>query len=248
MGITGYTIFGLGWSLYLLLLWRCLKTEQWRSYPFFFGYVFYTFLRDVVLSALLLLQYGAYAKLYWLSFMGEALLWFVVTWEVLRQTFPRGLGPRRIAAGVLISVLFLLALVFYYSGPQPGAYFIADFVRKIALSVTVWLLVVLALARYYGISVGRNIWGMAVGLLVVVSAHIANFAAVEISPSFSPIWSLLVPLGSTFTLLIWTVTLWSYVPNPRPSVPSEPVQQEALSYWEERWAALGMTIRKAFKP
>jgi hypothetical protein len=121
-------------------------------------------------------------------------------------------------------------------------------VRKIALSVTVWLLVVLALARYYGISVGRNIWGMAVGLLVVVSAHIANFAAVEISRSFSPIWSLLVPLGFTATLVIWTVTLWSYVPNPRPVAPGEPIQREALSYWEERWATLGMTIRKAFKP
>jgi hypothetical protein len=182
------------------------------------------------------------------SFVAEALLWFAVTWEVFRQTFPRGLAPRRIAAGVLISVLFLLALVFYFSGPQPGAYFIADFVRKIALSVAAWLLVVLALARYYGMSVGRNIWGMAVGLLVVVSAHIANFAAVEISPSFSPIWSLLVPFGFTATLVIWTVTMWSYAPNPRPVAPGEPLQREAVSYWEERWAALGMTVRKAFKP
>ena len=248
MGIAGYSVFGLGWFLNLLLLWRCFKTGQWKSYTFFFTCVFYTLLRDSVLFVLVVLQVGGYAKLYWLSYLAEALLWFAVAWEVFRQTFPRGSPLRRIAAGALISALFFLALIFYLSSPQPGAYFIADFVRKIALSVAAWLLVVLALARYYRMPVGRNTWGIAIGLLVFVSSQIANFAAVDLSTGFRPIWSLLEPLGFTATLLIWTVTMWSYVPNPRPDVPGEPIQREALSYWEERWAALGMTIRKAFKP
>jgi hypothetical protein len=248
MGITGYAILGFGWPLYLLLLWRCLKTEQWRCYPFFFSFVFYAFLYDIVLPVLLFLRFGGYAKLFWLCYMVEALLWFAVAWEVFRQTFPSRSATRRIACGVLVSVLFLLALVFYLSGPQPGAYFIADFVRKIALSVAVWLLVVLALARYYTISLGRNIWGMAIGLLVFLSSQVANFAAIDISPRFAPIWRLLEPLGFAFTLLIWMITLWSYVPNPKPVAADERVQREALSHWEQRWAALGTTIRKALKP
>jgi hypothetical protein len=248
MGIAGYTIFGLGVSQLFLLLWRCLKTGQGRSYPFFCGYLLYTLLRETILFALLLVQYRAYATLFWLSYLAEVLLWFAVTWEVFRQTFPRGSALGRTAGGALISVLLLLALIFYLSGSQPGAYFIADFVRKIALSVAAWLLVVLALARYYRMPVRRNTWGMAIGLLVFVSSQIANFAAVDLSAEFRPIWSLLEPLGFAFTLVIWTVTMWSYVPNPRPVALEGPVQREAVSYWEERWAALGMTIRKAFKP
>src|SRR5271157_5905587 len=129
MGIAGYIVFGFGSSLHLLLLWRCLKTGQWRLYPFFFSYISYSFLRDIVLFALLLWHFGAYAKLFWLCYMVDTLLWFATAWDVFRQTFPQGSALRRIAASVLISILFALALVFYLSGPQPGVHLIADFMR-----------------------------------------------------------------------------------------------------------------------
>lgn len=248
MGIAGYVVFIFSLSLRLLLLGRCLKKGQWRSYPFFFSYVVYTFLYEIILFALLLLRYGAYAQLFWLCYMADTVFWFAIAWEVFRQTFPQGSPLRRITSGILVSVLSLLALAFYWSGPQPGDYFIADFVRKIALSIGFWLFVVLGLARYYKVPVGRNVWGMAVGLLAFVSSQVANFAAVEVSSRFEPVWSLLEPIVFSLTLLIWTITLWSYAPNPKPVAVDERVQREAFSLWEQRWAALGTTIRKALKP
>jgi hypothetical protein len=248
MGIAGHAIFVVGLSLNLLLVWRCLKTRQVRSYPFFFCYVFYTFLRDAVLSTRFLRQYGGYAKIFWLCYMGETLLWFAVGWEVFRQTFPGGSVMRRIASRALVCALLLLGLIFYLTGTPPGSHLIADFVRKIALSVAVWLLLVWALARYYEVAVGRNVWGMGNGLLALVSSHISNFAAIDISSRFEPVWSLLQPFVFTVSLAFWTVTMWSYAPNPKPIGLSETLQQEALSYWQERWVALETTIRKAIKP
>jgi hypothetical protein len=247
VGIAGYIAFGLCLSLSLTLLWRGHQTGEWRAYAFFFGYVAYTLLYSIVLLVLLLTGFRAYARLFWVCYTIEILLQFGVAWEVFRQTFPRGASLRPIAASALVSALCLLALVFYLSGPQPGLFLEADFSRKVALSVVVSLFVVLGLARYYGIPVGRNVHGMAIGLLLLASSHIANFAAVEIFPAFTPIWSLLGPFGFALTLLIWAFALWSYAPNPRPVAPDRSRQGEALSRWEQRWAALGTTIRKVLK-
>jgi len=242
-----YAVSGPGYLLYLLLLGRSIMTGQQRSYPFFFSYVVFAFLSDAVLLVLLLLRFEHYVALNWVSYMVETLLWLAIAWEVFRKTFPRESALRPVAGGVLIGVLFLLALLLYLSGPQPGIYLKAEFVRKIALSIVVWVLVVLVLARYYRVPMGRNIRGMAVGLLVLASSHIVNFAAVEIFPSFTPIWSFLVPIMFVLTLLIWTVALWSYAPNPKPGAPGKYMHGETLSHWEQRWAALGMAIRKVIK-
>jgi len=247
MGIAGYAIFSLSWSLNLLLVWRCFITGQWRLYGFFSGYVIYTLSSDLVLFFLFLARFRLYANLNWVCYALETLLWFAIAWEVFRHTFSRESAVRSIAAKLLVAVLSLLALLFYLSGPQPGVYLKAEFVRKIALTIVVWMAVVLTLARYYRVRMSRNVRGMAVGLLVLASSHIANFAAVEMSRAYAPIWSLVDPSIFALTLLIWTVALWSYAPNPRPVAAGKSMPGEALSHWEQRWAALGITIRKIIK-
>jgi hypothetical protein len=237
-----------GLALELVLLWRVLKVRLFQHYTYFFAYFLYVFLRSFVLFFLFALHSEAYVNAFWPTELIGAALRFAVVWEVFRQTFPRDFRLRRVAAGIFVGVLLLLALVCYLSGPQPGGHPVFDFMRKVGLSVAVSLLTILALARYYRVSLGRNIWGMAVGLLALSSTYIADFAAIEISPAFQPIWRQAGAIAFILMLLIWVVTLWAYYPNPKPIASDAPAHEEARSIWEKRWAAIGTTIRRAVKP
>ena len=237
-----------GLALELLLLWRVGKARLFQHYPFFSAYFLYTFVRSFVLFFLFALHSQAFVTIYWPSNLIGAALRFGVVWEIFRQTFPRDFRLRRVAAGIFAGTLLMVALVFYLMGAEPGVHLVADLIRKMGLSVAVSLLATLALARYYRITLARNIWGMAVGLLAFSSADVANYAAIDLSARFGPIWRLVAPLTFMLMLLIWVVTLWSYYPNPKPIASDAPADEEARSLWEKRWAAIGTTIRRAVKP
>ena len=248
MEIAGYTLGFLSWGLQSLLLWRCLKIRLWQYYPYFFGYFVYVFLTNLLEDAFFLRRSPSYATVYWSAWIIGYVVAFAVAWEVLRQTFPREFPVRRIACSALVAVLCALAIVFYLIGTPSASHIITDFMRKIALSVAVWLLVVFALARYYSMPVGRNIGGMATGLFAFFSAEIVTFASIDISQAFGPVWIFVIPFCFNLMLLIWIVTLWSYVPNRKLVAPDAAALQEARLYWEENWAALGTMIRRMLKP
>ena len=249
MGVFGYIVFVLAFFLPCTLLWRCTQQRLWPVYPFFLTYLSYTFLFTLILFPLsFLLSPPSYAKVYWLSDLPAVLLRLAVAWEVFRQTFPRHSGLRNLAGGLLASVLFALAILFFYlGGPRLGSSLVLDSVRKMGLSAAVCLLIVLGVARYYAVPIGRNIWGMAIGLLVYEAIEIANFAAIELAPSFFSVWRFIRPCGYDLMLLIWTWTLWSYLPNPRIVALEKPLLHQALSDWEHRWASVGTALRKAMK-
>ncbi len=248
MWLIDHLILYCGLTLELVLLWRVTKARLFQHYPFFSTYYLYVFVRSVVLFLLFVLHRQAYVTAYWPSNLGGTALWFAVVWEVFRQTFPRSFPLRQVAAGIFVGVLVILASAFFALGPPPGVYMIHDFMRKVGLSVAASLLTILAVARCYRVSLGRNIWGMAIGLLALTSTYIADFAAIDLSPAIRPIWSRVGPLAFVLMLLIWVVTLWSYYPNPKPVASDASAHEQALSSWEKRWASVGTTIRRAVKP
>ncbi len=248
MRLIDYLTIYSGLALELVFLWRVGKARLFQHYPFFSAYFLYTFVRSFVLFFLFALHSQAYIRIFWPTEVIGAALWFAVAWEVFRQTFPREIPVRRVAAGIFAGVLLMLASALYWMGAEPGIHLITDLMRKIGLSVAVSVLTTLALARYYRVSAGRNLWGMAVGILALASSYLANFAAIELSPAIRPLWSRIGPLAFLLMLLIWVATLWSYDPHPKPVASDAPAHEEARSFWEKRWAAIGTTIRRAVKP
>ncbi len=248
MSLIDYLTIYSGLTLELTLLWRVRKARLFAHYPFFSAYFLYVFLRSFVLFFLFTLRSQTYIRIFWPTEVIGATLWFAVLWEVFRQIFPRDFRLRRVAAGIFAGTLLMVAFVFFLMGAEPGVHLVADLIRKMGLSVAVSLLATLALARYYRITLARNVWGMAVGLLAFSSADVANYAAIDLSARFGPIWRLVAPLAFILMLLIWVVTLWSYDPNPKPIASDAPAHEEARSIWEKRWAAIGTTIRRAVKP
>jgi hypothetical protein len=161
--------------------------------------------------------------------------------------FARGTVVRRVAVTVTLAVLILLALTFWVSGPSPGLWPEMDFMRKMALSASAWVAVVLGMARLYGIRIGQNIWGMAIGFLIFVSSEIANFAAFDLTAWFIPIWRFIHPFAYVFMLAVWTWALWDYAPNPHNEIDAS-LGSRLFSTWRSQSVALEETIRKVTQP
>ena len=245
MAYVGVALFLISVSFQALLFWRGWRWSGWHAYPFFFSYLSYTTFWTI---AFLFFphKHPLYPSVYWDSEIVAAVLRFLVAWEVFRSVF-RQSTVRKIAASILIIVLALLALAYWLSGPSPGVSSVIDFMRKMALSAGLWIILVLGVARFYRIRIGQNAWGMAIGLFIFVSGEIVNFAARDLSPWFIPIWRFFHPFGYVFMLAIWTWAIWDYSPNPHSETDSS-LGSLLLSEWQRQSEALNKTVRKVIQP
>src|SRR2546421_6947391 len=245
MAYLGVVLFLIAVGCQSLLFWRGWRWGGWQAYPLFYIYLSYTSFWTV---AFLFFPHAhpLYPKVYWDSEVGAAVLRFLVAWEVFRSVFHHG-TVRRTAGAVIVLVLVLLALALWLSGPSPGVLPVMDFMGKMALAAGVWTVFVLGAARFYGICIGQNTWGMAIGFLIFVSSEIANFALRDLSSWFIPIWRFFHPFAYVFMLAVWTWSLWDYVPNSQNETDSS-LGPILLSKWQRQSAALDETIRKVMHP
>jgi len=233
--------------LQFLLFWRGYRTGLWRHYPLFYAYLTYTGLWSLVCSFPAVTHHPAYAVIYWSSYLTAAFLRFGIMAEVLRHVFPRGSALRDRVNLILLVSLALLALLFWFSDLRPEASVLLDSARKIALTVAVWDLLVLGQAQYYQVPIGRNLWGMALGLLTFTGTEFVHLAAMDLVPRFRVVLGYVHPLAFVAMLLVWTYALWGYYPNPRPAL-DDAVGRRFLSAWQDRWAELPHLLRKVVKP
>src|SRR6267143_3252389 len=149
MAYLGVVLFLFSVSCQGLLFWRGWRWGGWHAYPLFYIYLSYTSFWTV---AFLFFPHThpLYPKVYWNSELVAAVLRFLVAWEVFRNVFRHGTVIRRIAGTVIVVVLVLLALAFWLSGPSPGVPSVGDFMCKMALSTSLWTVLVLGVARFYG--------------------------------------------------------------------------------------------------
>ncbi len=243
-----YINFLFSTALQAVLFWRALRCCLWRRYPFFYAYLAFTALQSIVLSPPIIVRPSAYAKAFWLSYLVAAILRFGIAVEIHRHVFPRR-SPLRNRAGVAILLtLTLLAFVFWIGGSGPGLYVFPDSMRKIALSVAAWILVVWGLARYYGIRIGRNVWGMALGLLIFTGSELVNLAAMDLLPRLRNLWGGVHPIAFVFMLMVWTSALWRFYPNPQTPSLDKSSAENFRNAWQGRWTQVPEVLRRVVKP
>lgn len=246
MRLTWYINIALSVLLQSVLFWRAFRCRLWQHYPFFYAYLTYTTLWTLSFSLPVVIRQPQYAKAFWLSHLLAATLRFGIAADIYRHVFPKNSPLRGRAGFVVLSALTLLALMFWLLGAGPASTLV-DAARKIALSVASWILIVLGLAHYYGIRIGRNVWGMAIGLLTFTGSELVYLAAMDLFPRLWPVCRSVHPIAFVFMMMVWTYALWGYYPNPRPPLLDRDLGRELLSMWQDRWAQIPDILRSVMK-
>jgi hypothetical protein len=242
-----YVNVGLSILLQSLLFWRGCRCGLLRRYPFFYTYLIYTASWSVIFSLPVLMRQPGYAQAYWWSHLLAATLRYGIAADVYRNVFPVDSPLRKRASGVILLVLLLLALAFWLGGVDKDSNAWFDALRKIALSVAALIFGILGLARYYGVWIGRNVWGMAAGLIIFMGSELVHLAAMDLFPQLSTAWGYVHPLAFVFMILIWTFNLWNYYPNRETSPLSQVQLSGLLSEWHGRWTQVPEVLRRVAK-
>jgi hypothetical protein len=236
-----------------------LRRSLWREYPFFFLYaIWLLFANSAILLADLRFSY-AYAAVYWYVDTSDIVLRLLVVWEVFRQVFPKksalnrsfSKGLAMVAAGLLAAACVAFWAYQTYVLPSlasPAQARLASWRPHLALdrsfgfAEALMILGTLVVARYYGVTCGRNIRGIALAFGAWASISTANDAMIDLANSFVPLFYYLRPLSFVIMLVVWIWALWVYEPNP-PIKESEGLE---LSRWTEDWNRTISTARKLY--
>ncbi len=213
-----------GYLLEAVLLWRLLTWRAWRHFPVFFGYFLVLLVRQAAL-VYVESRYGgasaAYSVLYWYTGSPVDVLKLLVAWEVFQRVFRPGSAAQRFGAALLAVVLLGLSGFYALSGAHETPFFVAVGLN-FSFVVAVWIACVLALAQYYRIALGWNVWGIALGLGLYSATAAVNLSALGLDPRAFPIASNVRPASFVLSVLIWTWCLWSFRPAPAPPPPASP--------------------------
>lgn len=238
MSILSYIIFVTSLLLQLGLVFRLIVNKCWRKYFWPFLYVCYTLvIMNLVLFAILKFRPDLYKGSYWQCESISIGLRFFVIWDVFRQTFrtvptvyrtvSKGLAVLALIP-MALSLSSLLTLGSY--GRFIHAYFAVE--RSFDFVQGFLLLSMLAAARYYGLRLGRNVWGVAVGFGAYLSVSTMIFSMFDLGVSIEPFMQVLSPLSFVAMLAVWTWALWVYAPNPEIAVDKIRAQKATIRWWE----------------
>lgn len=221
MPLGPYVIPFVGTFLEGLLCWRLAARRSWGSWPYFSIFVFYTFLRDIALFQVSRYEPRWFPAFYWRGETLSLFLRFLVIWEFFRGLFPVRSTLHDLAWKTLLTleilalpVVFLLFWIQMSHAHTVYAHFSPLFEQYISLMQVSLLLAPAAVARYYGVALGRNMWGLGFGFGIYLAVCSIDFAGLQVSRKFLPYWHLLSPITFICMILVWLWAFWHPVALP----------------------------------
>lgn len=218
-----------GWTgnaLLTVLVVRSLSGRLFTKYPVFYLYLSWVFLVSYVAFYFYVFRPDAYASFYWVTEFFSLALGYFVLWEICKQVLANSPRVSQMAQTLLLAVFVVVVanvVIATLSDPRLSSAQIPVVLERNLRAVQAMLLVtVVGLLVYYNIPMGRNIKGMISGYGLFVGASLAHLTlGSHLGERFQPWWQYLQPAAFDLALVIWTATLWSYAPNPKPTVAIE---------------------------
>jgi hypothetical protein len=222
-----------GLVLELVILVRGLRARMILKYPYFYAYVLCVFVVSAGLYEGYRVSVHFYEHWYWPTQYATLLTGCGVLLEILDHALESYAGARRLLRGLCLGIF---GTFFCYIGVKVVRHALwstlvtsAEMERDLRVVQAVFLAAILGVVFYYGINLGRNVKGMILGFGAYVGISVMTLAIVAVSGNrFVTAWELLQSGSYLFALGVWTVTLWSYAPNPAP----ERVDRMELDYAE----------------
>jgi hypothetical protein len=234
------SIWLVGISLELALIVRGVQRGLLRRYPVFYSYVAFVVFTDILLFTIRPTTH-AYLYLYWIAEFTGLLFGCLVFFEFYRIALKPYPGTARMARA-LLSVLFMIAVVKTVVTLMnvPDWWFNAKPAQVEGVLRVCQLLAILALTLlflFYSIPFGKNLRGILLGYGFFVSWSVVCLALVAAGVAKADsFWSYTYPISYVLSVVVWTVHLWSYQPNPVPdrAIPLEQEYQRVAAATQRR--------------
>jgi hypothetical protein len=258
--LSSYIILFSGVALEITLAWRLAKERLWREYPLFALFLAFVIAQGGVGFAVLRYAPSAYPVWYSRTGVAHVLLRFGLVWEIFRHTFPKESPLRQmLSKKTLVELLAIITLATCMLSAVGMLWVIQTYGRSHSMFLAMersfgfvqaaLILAILATARYYHLSLGRNLWGIAVALGAFCSLSTAASAITDFARStFFPLWYFLSPIGFVAMLAVWTWAMWGYAPNPAPDAGALIDPAGDFGRWSEDWGRAVSTVRKVSNP
>jgi len=199
----------------------------------FYSYLIYCLTTGVVTIGVYYLAPGSYASVYWFVFLTTVIAEFAVLVQVADYIFAP--YPAIHQVGRFLTVSVCVMFIALYVGPsllepRPRSLAILNLVLRSSVAKAAIVIVLLGVARYFRIPLGKNIAGIIMGFSIYLALNTANFALAETygRRQYSQTFATILPLTQTLTFLVWAVALW----EPQPDLLSNrevPGGQEGIS-------------------
>jgi hypothetical protein len=235
-----------GLLLELTMLARMISTGLYRRLPIFCVYITVVFASSASIMAL----YG-YNRPYWFAFwtweIVTLLLGYGVVLEVMHLAFEDYPGAERMArylgfvafalvfAGVAITAWMHRLSLIVAKDAMDGIE------RDLRIVEALFLFIVAAVVMHYGIELGKNVNGVAMGMGIYVAVALVNQAlSVQFGNAYVSFFTFVQSDAYLLTLGIWTVAVWSpaKVKSTPPNAQLEADYEAMVSKTRERLKAL----------
>jgi len=173
-----------------------------------------------------------------------------VVWELFRHALPSDSPLQKITArgfGIFAVGLFAFAVAavcalwsYQTYASLHALYPVLD--RSFGLAQTMFTLAILLVVRSYGVQLGRNLWGIAVGFGIWISLSTLSTAIIDIAHSFYAYLQFVRPLSFVGLLCIWVCALWKV--SPVPSIVDYSVSAEEVEAWTTQWNQTQSSLRR----
>ncbi|HKV23371.1 MAG TPA: hypothetical protein VJN93_02165 [Candidatus Acidoferrum sp.] len=202
-----------------ILLFRSWKASLLRRYPFFYAYIAWVLLAQMLGFWFYLQKPNLYQAWYWDTQFIAVSASYGICFEIFKSALRHNQGVAR-AARKLLLVVFVVALSyagsdFMHGGFRSVARAAADLGSYLSYVEAVLLLLMLWLFGRYRIPFGRNLLGLTLGYALWVGTDViilvllflpGNGASIELRQ--------LAPIVFLITLVVWCVALWSFQAEP----------------------------------
>jgi hypothetical protein len=225
------SIWLVGIALELILVIRGVQRGIFRRYPVFYSYIVFVVVTDILLFAIRPTVHP-YLYLYWVAEFVGLLLGCLVFFEFYRVALKPYPGTARVARA-LLAIVFAAAVVKTIAtiANVPQWWWNAKPAQVEGVLRVCQLLAILALTLlflFYSIPFGKNLRGILLGYGFFVSWSVLCLALVAAGVARADtLWSYTYPISYVLSVVVWTVHLWSYQPNPIPDR-AIPLEQEYL--------------------
>lgn len=207
-----------------LLLIRSFFQGLMRHYFYFYSYIGFVFVQDLLRMFIYTRHPEIYPQVYWSTqFLG---LFFgcCVLWEIYRGALSRFPGARRIARLVLgiliVSMLLKGAMTEGFRTPNQAILTTLDTERDLRLVQSVALAALISVLRFYKVSLGRNLRALVLGYGLFLATSVINLAVRgQLGGHYEFTWELLQPFIYVVVLCVWSFGMWSFALMEAPKIP-----------------------------